>query len=72
MNCPFTYLVGVSPVSGTPTNVNLTDAPAQKTTQTVPRSPSSDVSNEAPTSNVSAANSESELPKTPTKGMACC
>ncbi|XP_047956845.1 eukaryotic translation initiation factor 4G-like [Salvia hispanica] len=57
-------------VSGTPTNVNLTDAPAQKTTQTVPRSPSSDVSNEAPTSNVSAANSESELPKTPTKGDA--
>lgn len=72
MNCPFTYLVGVSPGSGAPTIVKRSDVPAQKTTQTVPRSPSSDVSNAAPTSNVSAANPESELPKTPTKGMACC
>ncbi|KAL1546531.1 eukaryotic translation initiation factor 4G-like isoform X1 [Salvia divinorum] len=43
------------------------NAPAQKITQVVPRSPSSDVSTAAPTPNVSAANHESGLPKTPAK-----
>ncbi|KAL1540059.1 eukaryotic translation initiation factor 4G-like [Salvia divinorum] len=57
-------------ISGTSTIVKLTDDPAQKITQTVPRSPSSDVSNAAPTYNVSAANPESGLPKTPAKGDA--
>lgn len=67
-NFPFTNLVGVSePVSSTSTNVRLTDAPSQKTTQAVPRSPTSDVSTAAPTSNA-AANPESGLPKTPGKG----
>lgn len=64
------YLVGVpdAPVS----NVKLTDAPTQKFPQAVPRSPSSDVTTAAPASNVSAANPESGLPKTPAKGMAYC
>ncbi|KAG6437832.1 hypothetical protein SASPL_102762 [Salvia splendens] len=63
-------LFEASPVSIIANNVKLTDAPAHKITQVVPRSPSSDVSNVAPTPNVSVANPESGLPKTPTKGDA--
>lgn len=65
------YLVGVSdaPVSSASSNAKLTDAPTQRTTQAVPRSPSSNVSTAASTSKVSAANPESGFPKTPAKGM---
>ncbi|XP_047982957.1 eukaryotic translation initiation factor 4G-like isoform X2 [Salvia hispanica] len=56
-----------SHISSISNNVKLTDAPAHKITQVVPRSPSSDVSNAAPTPNVSAANPESGQPKTPTQ-----
>lgn len=69
-NCPFMNFVGAhdAPVSSTSTNIKLTEAPIQKTTQPAPRSPISDASTAAPTSNVSTANPESGLPKTPAKG----
>lgn len=65
------YLVGVSdaPVSSTSSNAKLTEGPTHRTTQAVPRSPSSNVSTAASTSKVSAANLESGFPKTPAKGM---
>lgn len=65
-------VVGVPeiPVSKTASNVKPTDAPSQKTTRPIPKSPSSNISSTDAGSNVTNASSESNAPATPGKGMA--